>query len=118
MDDDEAILNLMSHILRAHGFEVVQARNGLEALSIVRTEEISMILLDLMLPGMSGLEVCRRVREEPRTAVLPIVFVTAKGAAEASAAAHAAGGVPVLLKPFSSTALVEEVRRATGTRGG
>jgi DNA-binding response OmpR family regulator len=118
VDDDDSILKLETKVLTAFGFEVRMAHSGLEALQAVREEEFQVVLLDLMMPGMSGLAVCRLLRADRRSAELPIIFVTAKGAEEASAAAVAAGGVRFLLKPFSASALVEEVRRAVAQSGG
>lgn len=118
VDDDDSILKLETKVLTAFGFEVRVAHSGLEALQAVREEEFQVVLLDLMMPGMSGLAVCRLLRADRRSAELPIIFVTAKGAEEASAAAVAAGGVRFLLKPFSASALVEEVRRAVAQSGG
>jgi len=118
VDDDDSILKLETKVLTAFGFEVRMAHSGLEALQAVREEDFQVVLLDLMMPGMSGLAVCRLLRADRRSAELPIIFVTAKGAEEASAAAVAAGGVRFLLKPFSASALVEEVRRAVAQSGG
>jgi CheY-like chemotaxis protein len=114
VDDDDAVLKLEARILAAHGYEVREARSALEALGAVREEEPALVLIDLMMPGMSGLELCQRLRSDGRTAHLPVVFVTAKSAAGAAVAAAAAGGVRYLLKPFSAGALVSEVRRALG----
>jgi CheY-like chemotaxis protein len=117
VDDDDAILKLESKVLGAFGFEVRMVHSGLEALQALREEDFQVVLLDLMMPGMSGLEVCRLIRADKRSAELPIIFVTAKGAQEANAASVAAGGVRFLLKPFSASALVEEVRRAVAQSG-
>lgn len=105
-DDDPDILLLMTLTLERDGYDVVAAKDGLSALEAAVERAPHLVLLDLMMPGLDGYEVTRRLRREPTTKDLPIVIVTA--AAEESQAARAleAGADAYMRKPFSPRELL------------
>jgi two-component system, OmpR family, alkaline phosphatase synthesis response regulator PhoP len=105
-DDDPDILLLMTLTLERDGYDVVVAKDGLGALEAAVERVPHLVLLDLMMPGLDGYEVARRIRGEPTTKDLPIVIVTA--AAEESQAARAleAGADAYMKKPFSPRELL------------
>jgi two-component system cell cycle response regulator len=98
--DDEVInLDLFEAILTEEGYETVCANDGKEALEAVAAARPDLLLLDLMMPGMSGLEVCRRLKESPLTADIPIIVVTALGQVATKEAALTSGADDFVAKP-------------------
>ena len=79
VDDEEDILVLLDHHLSQEGYQVVRACTGEEALTIVLQDSPDLLLLDLMLPGIGGIDLCKILRKDERTANLPIIIVSAKG---------------------------------------
>ena len=79
IEDEEDLVEVMSYNLRREGFEVRSASNGAEGLRKARQHGADVILLDLMLPDIDGLEICRRLRRDPLTQRVPVIMVTAKG---------------------------------------
>ena len=77
-EDERDILQLVKHYLEKEGFRALTATSGIEALKKMKEEKPDLLVLDLMLPEMDGLEVCKRVRAVPETAMLPIIMLTAK----------------------------------------
>ena len=78
VDDEDGIVELMRDFLEVDGFAVRSARDGAAALAVLARERVDCVLLDVMMPGASGFEVCRRIRETPATADVPILFLSAK----------------------------------------
>src|SRR5499433_397453 len=76
VDDLPQNVKLLADLLGAKGFTVITASSGLEGLSKVEQESPDLVLLDVMMPGMSGYEVCKKIRENPNTGILPVVMVT------------------------------------------
>lgn len=107
-DPDSAIL--MAQILELEGYAVVEARNGVEALERAFDPDIRVALLDVMLPGIDGFEVCRRLRQDERTARLPVAFISARSLPEDRAAGLQVGADVYLTKPISRAALVSAVK--------
>ena len=77
VDDVPVNVKLLADLLTVKGYDVVTAANGAEALAKVETDRPGIVLLDVMMPGMSGYDVCRKIRENPATTMLPIIMVTA-----------------------------------------
>ena len=77
VDDDPAMRRLPSVLLKREGFEILEASDGTEALEILKTETPDLILLDIMMPDMDGFEVCEAIRENPRTADIPVIMLSA-----------------------------------------
>ncbi|TKB06426.1 response regulator [Desulforhopalus sp. IMCC35007] len=112
VEDEADIQQLVSYNLIRAGFHVTCADNGEEALDRLRSEEIDCVLLDLMLPGMSGLEVCKAIRkvESTNTSPLPIIMLTAKGEEEDVVAGLECGADDYITKPFSPKVLIARVK--------
>jgi putative two-component system response regulator len=110
VEDEPDSAVLMAQILELEGYSVVEARNGAEALERVFDPEIRVALLDVMLPGIDGFEVCRRLRQDERTARLPVAFISARSRVEDRAAGLQAGADVYLTKPISRAALVSAVK--------
>jgi len=109
VDDVERNVRLLADILRAKGYDVITAAAGLEALSQVEQERPDLVLLDVMMPGMSGYDVCRAIRANPQTGILPVVMVTALDASERIAGLEA-GADDFLTKPINQPELLARVK--------
>ncbi|MBI2873490.1 MAG: response regulator transcription factor [Firmicutes bacterium] len=108
VDDEESILRLLSFNLEKEGYESIFARDGLEALEKARAEDPDLIVLDLMLPKMDGLEVCRRLRADK--VEVPIIILTAKGEEIDTILGLELGADDYLTKPFSPRVLLARIR--------
>ena len=106
-EDQETLRASISRNLRARGFQVIEAANGMEALSLWDAEQPQLLILDVMMPRMDGLEVCRRVRER---STVPIIVLTAMDAESDKVAAFDLGADDYLCKPFSVEELLARVR--------
>ena len=105
VDDEKVNRMVLRHLLNKQGFNVYEAKNGEQALTIIHYYPIDMVLLDQMMPGLSGDETCRRIRQKYNKTQLPVIFVTGKSLPEDVAKALAAGGNDVLLKPVQQPEL-------------
>jgi two-component system, chemotaxis family, chemotaxis protein CheY len=112
VDDDPDILEALSEILEAEGFEIRRARNGKEALERLEPEPPQLILLDLMMPVMDGWEFAQRMRQKPQVAKIPIIVLSADR--NVGSKATDIGAVGHLAKPFELNDLLDMVRRALG----
>ncbi len=110
VDDTPVNLKLLADLLGAKGYGVVTASAGPEALEKVEKEHPDLVLLDVMMPGMSGYEVCRKIRENPATAMLPVVMVTALDPAQERVKGIEAGADDFLMKPINQQELLARVR--------
>jgi two-component system, sensor histidine kinase and response regulator len=116
VDDIAANRELLLEILALEGYSAVTASSGAEALRLVAKEDPELMLLDVNMPGMDGLEVCRRLRANPETRSLPIILVTALAEREQRLAGVEAGANDYLTKPIDRTELLLRVRNALGLR--
>jgi DNA-binding response OmpR family regulator len=110
-DDDEDILQLLSFRLERAGYEVVQARNGDEALRLALELRPSLAVLDVMMPGLDGYEVTRELRREKKTSAMPVILLTARAQAEDVTKGLAAGADDYVKKPFDARDLKERIER-------
>jgi putative two-component system response regulator len=110
VEDEPDSALLMTHILELEGYRVLEARSGAEAMERIFDPEIRVALLDVMLPGMDGFEVCRRLRQDERTTRLPVAFLSARSRSEDRAAGLLAGADVYLTKPISRAALISAVK--------
>jgi DNA-binding response OmpR family regulator len=99
VDDELEIRDLLTEVLTGEGYDVIQASNGVEALELVEKEEPQVILLDVMMPGIDGVEVCRTLKEEDKTRFIPIIMVTAFEDRDVDA--FVMGADDFVTKPFS-----------------
>ena len=111
VDDEEDILELVKLHLSREGFTVVLAETGEQALKLVQTQPPGLVVLDLMLPGVDGLDVCKRMKADPRTRQIPIVMLTAKGEEADIVTGLELGADDYMTKPFSGKVLVARIRR-------
>ncbi len=110
VDDDPRNVRLLGHLLATKGYEVVTATSGPEALGRVETDRPDLVLLDVVMPGMSGHEVCKKIREDLATGVLPVVMVTALDPAQERLKGLEAGADDFLTKPINQLELLARVR--------
>jgi phosphate regulon transcriptional regulator PhoB len=110
VDDEPDIVELVSYNLTKEGFEVSTASDGEEALSRIRKDGFDFLILDLMLPGIQGTELCRILRNDPKTKNLPIIMLTAKGEEVDRVLGLEIGADDYITKPFSPRELVARIR--------
>lgn len=110
VDDEPDIVELVSYNLKKEGFDVSSASDGEEALSLVRKGNFDLLILDLMLPGIQGMELCRILRNDPRTARIAIIMLTAKGEEIDRILGLETGADDYMTKPFSPRELIARVK--------
>ena len=110
VEDEESILELLRYNLEKAEYAVIPAGSGEEGLSLARRRRPDLILLDLMLPGMDGLEVCRALKKSPETEHIPVVMLTARGEEADIVAGLELGADDYLTKPFSPRVLLAHIR--------
>ena len=109
VEDEEDILELLRYHLSREGYSVSTAANGEQALKIILQKIPALVLLDLMLPGLNGLELCRSLKKDPRTAAIPIMMVTAKNEESDVVIGLELGADDYIMKPFNIKVLVARV---------
>jgi len=117
VDDDPALLRGLDIALQGRGYAVRTAPGGAEFLELLESESPDLVVMDVMMPGMSGLEVLRRLRADERWAELPVMMVTAYPHADVSEEAARRGVGDVVPKPFRLEELVERIEKQLGRRG-
>ena len=117
VDDDEDLRQLLGIVLRHEGFEVQEAASGTEALDCVRESAPALILLDVMMPGIDGFDVCRRLKNDQRLARVPVVFVTALDDATQRSVAMALGAEDYINKPIGMRDLMTRLRGVMARTG-
>ena len=110
VEDVPVVLAALRMRLEAEGFEVITARDGVEALDQARTQQPDLMLLDLMLPRLSGERVCQELRGDPRIRAIPVVVVSARIGEAERLRALAAGADAFVCKPYDPADLVGEIR--------
>ncbi len=110
VEDEAALMTLLVYNLESEGYRVLQATDGEEALLLAEEEVPDLAILDWMLPQLSGIEVCRRLRARPATANLPIIMVTARGEESDRIRGLDTGADDYITKPFSTAELLARVR--------
>jgi DNA-binding response OmpR family regulator len=114
VDDEPHILKLVVFSLRAGGFEVVEACDGISALEVAEAEQPDLILLDVMMPVLDGYETCRRLKKNPATSEIPVVMLTAKTQLSEQQNGLDCGATDYVCKPFTPKELVAQVRGFLG----
>jgi two-component system KDP operon response regulator KdpE len=114
VDDDPAILRLLSTNLKARDYNVLTATNGMESIDIVQTDTVDLIILDIMMPVMDGVEVCQRVRE---WSDVPIIMLSARGDEKDKVKCLDLGADDYLTKPFGIAELMARIKTAFRHRG-
>lgn len=119
VEDDPDILELLQYNLQRDGFRTIVARTGEDGIRLAAADRPDLILLDLMLPGVQGHEVCRVLRQQPRTRATPIIMVTAKGEESDVVLGLERGADDYVIKPFGPQELIARIRAVLRrSRGG
>jgi CheY-like chemotaxis protein len=118
IDDDRLLLRLFSDVLERFGFRTVVATDGATGIEVAKRERPTLILLDVVMPGLDGIEVCRRLRAEPELDETRIILLTALEDPELSAQGRAAGATLAIRKPFGPELIVETIQRVLDWRPG
>ncbi len=105
-DDEEGVRSLVRMTLNVDSYEILEARDGNEALEVARRERPDIVLLDVMMPGQSGIEVCRALKADRATSATSIILLTAKAQDEDREEGLAAGADDYFTKPFSPLGLI------------
>ena len=116
VEDNEVNRRLAGFLLRSHGYQVREATSAAAAFEMVEKERPDLIVMDIQLPGMDGLEITRKLKEQPATADIPVVAVTSfamKGDREKALAAGCAG---YITKPIDKTTFIQEVAAHVGSK--
>jgi len=120
IEDEKALADLLVYTLRREGFRGVCAHDGLSGLDLIQRELPSLVILDQMIPGIMGTDLCRLLREDPQTRSIPILMLTARGEENDRITGFEAGADDYVTKPFSMRELMLRVRallRRSGTDG-
>jgi len=116
-DDDAGLRQLMRLILAREGFEVIEAADGEQALALAITGDPALILLDVMMPGLNGYDVCRRLKADQRTGRVPVVFVSAAEDVVHRNEVQRLGAVACIKKPVGPRDLVARIRAVLNGNG-
>lgn len=109
VDDTRQSLELLSNLLERAGYDVAHAMGGAEALELATKDAPDLILMDILMPGMNGIEVCRQLKANPATQGIPVIFLTAKSGSVEILAGFEAGAVDYVTKPFHLSELLARV---------
>jgi DNA-binding response OmpR family regulator len=113
-DDEPYIVESVSYVVRKAGFEVLTAEDGDEALAAARREKPDLVFLDIMMPGLPGDEVCKRLKTDPATRGMHVVILTARGQEEDERRAMEMGADEFMTKPFSPRKLRARILQLLG----
>ena len=108
VDDEKGVRDLLHSFLKSTGYQTIMASSGEEAIELAKSENLHAILLDVKMPGIDGVETCRRLRAEEQTRYIPVIMVTAFGTTETEATD--AGADDLINKPFNLTDLAVRVK--------
>lgn len=111
VDDEPDVVGLIERTLKVYGFDTLKAYDGIGALDLVSTEKPDLILLDIMMPMMSGYEVCEQIKANPQTQTIPVVCLSSAHTPDARAHSLRAGAAELITKPFMPAELVAQIRR-------
>ncbi len=111
VDDEKKIRDLVAFHLEAQGFQVAHVENGVAALQMAQQYHPKMIVLDIMIPAMNGLEVCKQLKANAETQGIKVLLLSAKGQKEDETAGFAAGADAYIAKPFRAKQLLETIER-------
>jgi DNA-binding response OmpR family regulator len=114
VDDDLSVHKMLEPILVTNGFTVFSAKTGEEGLLMTKDKKPSIIILDVILPGIKGREVCAQIKKDPGTKDIPVLFLTSKDSPDDVQAEIAAGGIGHLTKPINPQYLIAQIKRILG----
>lgn len=110
VDDEQDLLDLIEYNLKKEGFDVLKAENGVEALKVAKENLPDLVLLDIMMPKMDGLEVCDKMRSDANLKHIPIIFLTARGDEKTEVEGLDTGADDYITKPISTTKLISRIK--------
>ncbi len=110
IEDEKDIVESLEYNLKSEGYKVSKAYDGLNGLRLAEEKVPALVLLDLMLPGLDGLEVCRRLKKNPKTASVPVIMLTAKGSETDKVVGLEVGADDYIVKPFSTKELIARIK--------
>jgi len=110
VDDEEDLLDLIEYNLKQEGFNVLKAGNGVEGIEMTRKHSPDLVLLDIMMPKMDGLEVVELMRDDAKLKHIPIIFLTARGDEKTEVEGLDKGGDDYITKPISTTKLISRIK--------
>ena len=113
-DDEPNIVISLEYLMKREGYNVLVATDGIQALEMIQRERPALVLLDVMMPGKTGFEVCQEVKSDPALGGVRILMLTAKGRENDVSKGLALGADGYMTKPFSTRELVEKVRKLIG----
>ena len=116
IDDDETITKTIRPVLISNGFSVLSASTGEDGLRIAREQKPDLILLDVIMPGIKGRDVCKKLKDDIRTKNIPVIFLTAKNSEDDVQAELEAGAVAHLTKPVDYQMLLEKLSNILGKK--
>lgn len=111
VEDEESLLKLETILLTIKGYEVVGVLTGTDAMNVLTTEQIDLILLDIMLPDIDGFEICKRVQNNAQLSSIPIVILSAKKSPADLERGKSCGARAYLTKPFKSAMIIEVIEK-------
>ena len=111
IDDEPDVIDTLAFMLKARNFEVISAPDGLAGLSRVKADKPDLVLLDIMMPGMDGYEVCSKIKRDNATKNVPVIMLTARGEGEAVTKAHKSGADDYIVKPFNLPTLLARLNK-------
>jgi two-component system, OmpR family, alkaline phosphatase synthesis response regulator PhoP len=114
IEDDPSFSRAINHIIQKEGYDVITANNGLTGLRMAQEEKPDLLVLDVMLPGLDGFEICFRLRRDPPTASLPIIMLSAKGQDSDKVTGLKVGANEYLTKPVDRELLLEKITALLG----
>lgn len=117
VEDEESLLKLETILLTVKGFEVVGAVTGKMAIEKMAVEDFDLVLLDIMLPDIDGFEVCRHIRGNSRTAMIPVIMLTGKKAQNDHDRGVLCGANAYIVKPFKTAMIIDEINNQLALSG-
>lgn len=110
VDDEQDLLDLIEYNLKKEGFNVIKADNGEDGIQLAKEHNPNLVLLDIMMPRMDGIEVCDNIRSDPSLKHIPIIFLTARGDEKTEVEGLNKGGDDYITKPISTTKLISRIK--------
>ena len=111
VDDEPDVVTMIERLLKGEHFEVIRAFDGISALDLAATEQPDLVLLDIMMPMMSGYEVCEQLKNNPVTKHIPVLCVSSGHSMEARGRSRKAGAATLVVKPFTGAELNAQIRQ-------
>lgn len=114
VEDDPSFSRAINHIVQKEGYDVITASNGMTGLRMAKEDKPDLLILDVMLPGLDGFEICNRLRNDPQTATLPIIMLSAKGQEADKTTGLKVGANEYLTKPVDRVLLLDKITSLLG----